>query len=177
MECICGCGTQIERGLVDAHLQATSVALELLAWDKERTAGRIPREEAEAIDSLIHRGALQYRRLLDTIHAEREAAPLSEGEAWLDESLALRRDRQQMTEKSWIRKSGRLRLTEEEISMLDRQHPERSFSDRAAGSGAVAGPDASEADVAGQLERLRALHSDGALSDEEFAAAKRRVLG
>lgn len=173
MECICGCGTQIERRLVDAQLQATAVALELLAWDKARTEGRIPREEAEAIDSLIHRGALQYQRLLGAIHGERETAPVAEGEAWLQESQALRRDRQHMTEKSWIRKGDKLRLTEEEVKLLDRKHPERSFSGRERPAEA-ADP---EGDVAGQLERLRALHAEGALSDAEFAAAKRRVLG
>lgn len=169
MECICGCGMPIQRRLLDAHLQATAVALELLAWDKARTEGRIPGEEAEAIDSLIHRGALQYQRLLDTIHGEREAAPVAEGESWLEESGALRRDRQYMSEKSWIRKGNRLRLTEEEIAMLDRKRPELSFS----GQGGVG----SERDVAGQLERLGALHAEGVLSDAEFEAAKRRVLG
>ena len=170
MECICGCGTQIQRRLLDAHLQSTAVALELLAWDKARAEGRIPREEAEAIDSLIHRGALQYQRLLDAIHGEREAAPLAEGQSWLDESQALRRDRQYMTEKTWIRTGSKLRLTEEEIAMLDRKRPQLSFS----GGGSSAGP---ESDVAGQLERLGALHAEGVLSDEEFEAAKRRVLG
>ncbi|WP_415647107.1 SHOCT domain-containing protein [Stackebrandtia soli] len=31
--------------------------------------------------------------------------------------------------------------------------------------------------VVGELERLAALHSDGSLTDEEFAAAKHRLLG
>ncbi|MDX6623731.1 MAG: hypothetical protein QOE75_1663 [Solirubrobacterales bacterium] len=170
MECFCGCGTPIGRRLTDAHLQVTAVALELLAWDKARTEGRIPGEEAEAIDSLIHRGALQYQHLLDAIHGERGSAPIAEGQSWLDESQALRLDRQYMTEKSWLRKGARLRLTEEEIAMLDRKQPDRSFSGRAAS----AGPGD---DVAGQLERLGALHAEGVLSDEEFEAAKRRVLG
>ncbi len=176
MECVCGCGTQIKRNLVDAQMQSTVLALELLAWDKARTEGRIPHGEAERIDSLVHRGALQYQRLLDTIHGEREAVPLAEGEAWLEESRELRRDRQYMSETSWFRKDPRLRLTEEEIALLDRKHPERSFSGRAASGGPTSAA-APEGDVAGQLERLRALHAEGALSDEEFDAAKRRVLG
>jgi len=171
MECVCGCGTQVERGLIDPHLQSTAVALELLAWDKARSEGRIPREESERIDGLVHRGALQYQRLLDTIHGERESAPLAEGEAWMTESQALRRDRQYMTEKTWIRKGGKLRLTEEEIEMLDRKHPEQSFSGR--GDGSAQPKD----DVTGKLERLGALHAKDLLSDDEFAAAKRRVLG
>jgi hypothetical protein len=177
MECVCGCGTTIERNLVDVHLQATVLALELLAWDKARSEGRIPSGEGERIDSLIHRGALQYQRLLDTIHGEREAVPLAEGEAWLEESHELRRERQYMTEKNWLRKGMRLRLTEEEIAMLDRKHPERSFSGRAAAGDDPAGAAAPRGDVADQLERLRTLHAEGALSDEEFDAAKRRVLG
>ena len=32
-------------------------------------------------------------------------------------------------------------------------------------------------DAAGELERLASLHQSGALSDEEFAAAKQKVLG
>jgi hypothetical protein len=55
----------------------------------------------------------------------------------------------------------------------------------AAPGSAAPGPDAAEAggptdegaDRIGQLERLARLHADGALTDEEFAAEKRRVLG
>jgi hypothetical protein len=55
--------------------------------------------------------------------------------------------------------------------MLDRKHPERSFSGRADA------PAAPEDETATQLARLRSLHAEGVLSDEEFAAAKQRVLG
>lgn len=37
--------------------------------------------------------------------------------------------------------------------------------------------DAAPPDLVGQLERLSALHEEGALDDAEFAAAKRRLLG
>jgi len=163
MECICGCGTQVSRGLVEANLQATAIALELLAWDKARSDGKISAQESETIESLIHRGSLQYGRLLDAVHGERESAPLSEGKAWLNESEALRRDREYMSEKSWLRKGARLRLTEEDIAQLDRKQPERSFSGRSG-------------DAEAHLERLTALHAEGVLSAEEFAAAKRRLL-
>jgi hypothetical protein len=33
------------------------------------------------------------------------------------------------------------------------------------------------ADVSGQLQELASMHASGALSDEEFAAAKAKVLG
>jgi len=39
----------------------------------------------------------------------------------------------------------------------------------------AAAPDA--ADVSGQLQELASMHASGALSDEEFAAAKAKVLG
>jgi hypothetical protein len=47
------------------------------------------------------------------------------------------------------------------------------------GDGKVAGgaPPATGDDRLGRLERLAALHAQGALSDEEFAAEKRRLLG
>jgi hypothetical protein len=37
--------------------------------------------------------------------------------------------------------------------------------------------DAGGGDVSGQLQELASMHASGALSDEEFAAAKARVLG
>ena len=36
---------------------------------------------------------------------------------------------------------------------------------------------ASDDDLVGKLERLRALRADGTLDDDEFAAAKARLLG
>jgi hypothetical protein len=40
-----------------------------------------------------------------------------------------------------------------------------------------AGPPPPAPDTTSELERLAALHASGALSDEEFAAAKARILG
>ena len=37
--------------------------------------------------------------------------------------------------------------------------------------------DAAGGDVSGQLQELASMHASGALSDEEFAAAKAKVLG
>lgn len=45
-----------------------------------------------------------------------------------------------------------------------------------AGAGGVGGAGTGGGDRVGQLERLAALHSSGALTDEEFAAAKRELL-
>jgi hypothetical protein len=52
----------------------------------------------------------------------------------------------------------------------DRERLESSHTEPA-GASAPAG------DLAAQLDRLAALHDSGALSDEEFAGAKRRLLG
>lgn len=41
----------------------------------------------------------------------------------------------------------------------------------------MAAAPAARSDVAGQLERLAGLHTQGVLSDGEFAAAKARLLG
>ncbi len=38
-------------------------------------------------------------------------------------------------------------------------------------------PPAPEADATAQLQELAALHTQGVLSDEEFAAAKAKILG
>jgi len=38
-------------------------------------------------------------------------------------------------------------------------------------------PAPSAGDATGELERLASLHDSGALSDDEFAAAKQKVLG
>ncbi len=169
MECICGCGTPVRRDSLDANLQATSIALELLAWDKARTEDKVAREESEQVEALIYRGSQQYRQLLDSIHGEREAAPLAEGESWLGESRRLRHGRQHMTERGLLGVGNRLRLTEEEIEMLDREQPQRSFSGRDRPTGDP------EAEVETQMERLLALHADGVLSDQELAAARRRI--
>jgi hypothetical protein len=87
-----------------------------------------------------------------------------------------------MSERKWLRGGTSLRLTDEDIARLDRRHPELSFSGAAtAGDAEVpaeTNPEgSSDADTVAQLERLGALHREGVLSDEEFAAAKARLLG
>jgi Short C-terminal domain len=56
--------------------------------------------------------------------------------------------------------------------------PAASAPTAAAGPAASAGPAPSAAgDPIGEIERLAALHTSGALTDEEFAAAKKSVIG
>jgi hypothetical protein len=79
------------------------------------------------------------------------------------------------------------------MDRLDRRHPERSFTggheapgrepvaagapampaEPAARSGSTA---ATDDDLVAKLERLRVLRDDDVLTDEEFAAAKARLL-
>lgn len=168
MDCFCGCSTKLPRRLVDANLLASSAALELLAWDKARAEGRLGADAAE-LESLIARGENSYQRLILLLHGEGRETAVTEIEAWLRESKNERAGRRDIEEGGAIPliSKRKLRLYEEDFEQLDRKHPSQSFSRG----------QTPQADVAGQLERLGNLHAEGVLSDEEFAAAKGRVLG
>jgi len=156
---------------LDANLQASEVALELLVWDRARVID--PGSSSEAVESLIVRGAGCYRRLLSTLHDEREVdSPLAEGQRWLQESHDQRWDRDDMTKKGSLLSKGKLKVSNSDLERLDRAHPETSFSATRSQS-----EDAESPDVVAQIERLGALYANGLLSDEEFSAAKERVLG
>jgi hypothetical protein len=172
VNCFCGCGTKVPARLIEANLRAGEVALELLAWDKARAADALA-SDSENMDLLIARGADCYQRLLSTLHEEEDAdSPLPACKAWLQDSLRERMDREDMTEKAWsFFSAGKLKLADQDLKRLDRARPELSFSaDRSRGGTA-------DADLARQLERLGVLHAEGVLTDEEFSAAKARVLG
>jgi putative oligomerization/nucleic acid binding protein len=174
----------VPKGLVDANLQASEVALELLVWDRTRVAD--PGSVSERTEGLIVRGANCYRRLLLTLHGERGDvdSPLAEGQEWLQESHDLRGDREDMTEKGSLFSKSKLKVTGPDLDRLDRAHPETSFSatpspdetSGASGTGETGGAGGDQ-DVVDALERLGAMHASGLLSDEEFSAAKGRVLG
>jgi hypothetical protein len=182
MDCFCGCGTKVPRDLIELNIRGGEVAYELLAWDKYRTTG--DREPADALETerLIDRGAACFGRILATVHGERETWSLGEGREWLEESRGRWLDRPEMTEKGSFLGGPKLRVTEEDLARLDRVHPDRSFSAtvtpretapaRVSRTGDTTAPD-----VAGQLERLGTLRAEGVLTEEEFRAAKARVLG
>lgn len=173
VECFCGCETTLPNGLIGVNLQASEVALELLAWDRARVADPGLVSEAIDIDVLVARGASCYQRLLLTLHEGRDDdSPPAGCEEWLRESRHHRRDRDDMTEKGFFRSTGALRVTEWDLKQLDRANPELSFSGTRPHGGTP-----EDEDVAGQLERLGALHARGILSDQEFCAAKGLVLG
>jgi hypothetical protein len=182
MDCFCGCGTKVSRDLIGLNVRGGEVAYELLAWDKYRST--VDREPADALDTerLIDRGAACFGRILATIHGERETWSLDESDEWLEESRARWFDRSGMIEKGSFLRGPKLRVTEEDIARLDRVHPDQSFSAIAPPAETVpahagSSPDSPAHDIAGQLERLGTLRAEGVLTEEEFRAAKARVLG
>jgi hypothetical protein len=63
----------------------------------------------------------------------------------------------------------KLRLTEEDYARLDRVHPERSFSAETS--------EPADGDLVDELESLGAQRIKGLLTEDEFLAAKARLLG
>ncbi|HVX33663.1 MAG TPA: SHOCT domain-containing protein [Solirubrobacterales bacterium] len=163
MECVCGCGRKVPKDLSDRNFLAATVAMELLAWDKNRA---LPGPEPEGREGLIARGVECYEKLLYSLHGEGGGDPDAECEAWLDEARAMRANRSDMTKRRFFGGDAP-NLSREDVDRLDRRHPERSFT---------GAREAAASDVA-QLERLRALRDDNVLTEEEFAAAKARLLG
>lgn len=164
MECVCGCGRDIPKSFSDRNFIAAGVAIELMAWDKNRA---LPGAGPEGREGLIARGVECYERLLYSLHGEGGGDPDPEANAWLEEARAMRAHRSDMTKRRFWGGSAP-NVSKEDMDRLDRRHPERSFT--------VGDPVADEDDVVRKLERLRTLRDDDVLTDEEFAAAKARLL-
>src|SRR6266702_2597240 len=79
MECVCGCGREIPKKLVDRNFTAAGIALELLAWDKNRVS---PLPGPDGREGLIARGADCYERLLYSLHGEGGGDPDADCEEW-----------------------------------------------------------------------------------------------
>jgi hypothetical protein len=189
MDCVCGCGRNLPKDAADRNYLAANVALELLIWDKDRA---LPGPGPTGREGLIARGVECYERLLYTLHGEGAGDPDGEVEAWLKESRSMRAHRSDMTKRRFLG-GNQPNVSKEDMARLDRRHPERSFTgggEVAPGSGAdaeaprpnrsIAAPPApapTDDDLVTKLERLRVLHEDGLLTEEEFAAAKARLLG
>jgi hypothetical protein len=171
MECVCGCGREIPKKFVDRNFTAAAVALELLAWDKNRA---LPGAVPEGREGLIARGVECYERLVYSLHGDGGADPDEQCSAWLEESAEMRAHRSDMTKKRFLR-SGAPNLSKEDMARLDRRHPEHSFTggERTSASTGTSADD----DLVAKLERLRVLRDDDVLTEEEFAAAKARLLG
>jgi hypothetical protein len=195
MDCVCGCGKDLPKNLGDRNFIAAGVALELLVWDKSRA---LPGRVAEGREGLIARGVDCYESLLASLHGEWSGDPDQRSDTWLRESRFMRADRSDMTKKRFLA-APTPNLSEEDMSRLNRRHPERSFTGGGEATpseaGTVSGPRAADDaavtppagaptpstaprddDLVGQLERLRTLRDDDVLTDEEFVAAKARLL-
>jgi hypothetical protein len=176
MECYCGCGRPLPRGLTDANLRISEVALELLAWDKRRATAPMEPEDFVETERLIDRGANLHRRLLASLHGDLEGVELEESDPWLSESRLRWRDREEMTEGGRFLRGPKLRLTKDDIARIDRVHPETTISSSPPQPVGVPAARAEAAGPAGQLERLRSLRAEGILTEEEFRAAEARLL-
>ncbi len=168
MECVCGCGRKISKKLIERNFIAAGVALELLAWDKNRAS---PTPGPDGREGLIARGADCYQRLVYSLHGEGGGEPEDDCKAWRQESTDMRAERSDMSRHRFLGTSSP-NLSKADLSQLDRLHPETSFTGRTA-----TGTASEEGHLVDKLERLRALNDDGALTDDEFAAAKARLLG
>jgi hypothetical protein len=170
MECVCGCGRKVPKHLADRNYIAANVAIELLAWDKNRA---LPGPEPAGREGLIARGVECYEKLLYSLHGEGGGDPDAECDAWLDEARAMRAGRSDMTKRRFFGGNAP-NVSREDMERLDRRHPERSFTGGA--EEAPGEPASTDDDLVAQLERLRALRDDDILTEEEFAAAKARLL-
>ncbi len=170
MECFCGCGRSVPRKLVDFEIRLGAMAWELLAWSKALSEAEPTSPDTLEIERLVERGAACYQRLLSTVHGEGDRAGLKDSSEWLEQSASMWRTRSEMTEKGGLLRGPKLRLVDADVAMLDRVRPERSFQRPADQE-----PDETLDDVS-KLERLGALRERGLLTDEEFRAAKARLL-
>jgi hypothetical protein len=149
------------------------MAWELLAWSKALFAASPSSPDTREIERLVERWAACYQRLLSTVHQDGEWTDLEDSSEWLKESRSMWRTRSEMTERGGILRGPKLRVVEADIAMLDRVRPERSF--QRPGPADQEPPTAPD-DVS-RLERLGALREKGLLTEEEFHAAKARLLG
>ena len=72
----------MRRGRIDLNLQASRMALELLAWDKPRAESRLGSPAADDAVRVIERGADRYRQLIATLHGEPSVYSIEAGETW-----------------------------------------------------------------------------------------------
>jgi hypothetical protein len=182
MDCVCGCGRKLPKQLSERNFLAAGVALELLAWDKNRA---LPGAGPEGREGLIARGVECYEQLLYSLHEEGAGEPDELCNAWLAESQEMRSGNTDMTKKRFFG-SSTPRVSREDMARIDRRHPERSFTGGGAPASVAEPAPAATApkperptaddDLVGKLERLRAMRDEDVLTEEEFTAAKARLL-
>jgi hypothetical protein len=165
VNCLCGCGTRLDRSQTELNLLAGEVAIELVVWDKARSL-RSPVAAAE-VEELLADGAPHYQAMLATIHAGEE--PGEEERAAVDEWLGRSRAGRLRLHNQLPVPKKRIKLAPAEQKRIDRLHPERSFS--GVDAPAPAGDAELEALLLGALEQVRAGRP------EEAERALRRFLG
>jgi hypothetical protein len=168
VDCVCGCGRNIAKDSADRNYIAATVAIELLVWDKNRA---LPGPGPDGREGLIARGVECYERLLYVLHGEGAGEPEPEANEWLEESRAMRADRSDMTKGRFFGGNAP-NVSKEDMARIDRRHPERTFT----GHPDVKPAGTASGDLIAGLERLRALRDENVLTEEEFAAAKARLL-
>ena len=150
MDCICGCGTRLDRDQVELNLLAGEVAIELVVWDKARALGS-PIAAGE-VAALLAAGAPRYQTLLGTLHADQQVGEgeLERAREWLEESRAAR-----------LRLHGELpvpkkkiKLSDAEQARIDRRHPERTFSGGLAAAAEPPSPEPAVVDEAPGMDPL-----------------------
>ena len=181
MDCICGCGTRLGRELTDVNFRAGEVGLELLAWDKARMSLDPSCADAATVERIVAGGARCYQECLVALHGDLPIEPSAAADEWLAQS---RRERRTMArDRSFVPK-GKIKLSQDDFDRFDRHRPERSFTggrraavaERDRFEPAAPAAERADEDPVAQLNGLRELHAAGALTDEEFATAKARVI-
>jgi hypothetical protein len=112
---------------------------------------------------------------LGALHEELDEVSLGDSADWLAESRAAWRDREEMTEGGGFLRGPKLRLTKDDLARIDRVHPDLSFSASSPAPDPVPAARDGAGDPAAQLERLRSLHAEGILTEDEFRAAAARL--
>src|ERR1700760_4629927 len=118
MECVCGCGREISGSTgAQRNFIAASVALELLAWDKNRAS---PTPGPDGREGLIARGSDCYRRLLYSLHGEGGGDPDEDCNEWMTESAEMRAGLADMN--TWrLVGRGPPSLSKTDMAQLDRK--------------------------------------------------------
>ncbi len=172
MNCICGCGIQLDRRQVELNLLAGEVAIELVIWDKARALG--PAVAADEVAALLATGAPRYQSLLTAIHAGEELGQggLDGTHEWLEDSRAAR-----------LRLHGELPVPKKKVSLsaaeqerINRRHPERSYSGESAASAEPAAEEHAGIDPLLEALLVVALEDVRAGRPEEAKRALRRFL-
>jgi hypothetical protein len=125
VNCICGCGKRLGRDQIELNLQAGSVAMELVVWDRARSL-RSPVAAAE-VEATIADGARLYQEILAAIHAGEDPQKdhLEQVDVWLAGTAASRR---RLSAQLPALPKKRIKLSDGEQELVDRRHPERTFT-------------------------------------------------